>query len=773
MVDATTMVRKPSIEQIIYFLRLVEGEDHVQREARQHAFRESLGDLVGHLEKRSGQRVDWRFCPLQTADPYVSQPLATIGWLLADSDHRVFQAKARTYADGYLLHVRYLRQGEWSIDTLADMRRTDVWVPSHSADPFGQQFVFTGIARPEDSRPLAAQALRLQMPPRQGIGELQTCGFGQSHIFRGSSSGDMSVFLYALPDLQWGVDMFLASWLPRWEFHYRKLDIELAWCESLYATLESQASAMREAVRRGHVLDTSESWEQAHKAFSEKLTIALRRKNTIETNLENLKWLLGRLEIVGPDTYFASSLRTLRSRSQQLTTRLVSWQRTRDEFTRTLLSSHIDDEALALPVRGDLSRIWLNSQQPQPVLSSLRAARRLSGWPSRGWINAALVHFPDQPESPPNWMARRHDFLHLRITGPRTSRGYALDLTSSVLGQFAGTLVPLESPELQTSLDALRGERAELGVTRTLGELLFRAIMGLDRESIYRSALELARATGHGLAIRIQITNAPQLEALPWECLYDPTEDSYLAASAETPFARVRTAELALSGEPPSLPLRVLYAMAIPRDSSERFGIPRAKATVDLAALRERLMPLIDGGQLSLESAQVSTRASLLEAIASSRPHLIHLAAFGVQRRDSAQVLLQSAAGRGRLVSPRFLQETVNKPETKLLFLSSPDTASSDSARALLGIAHQLAMDSPFGIIAPQHTWRADEFFSELCRALAQGIPIDVATSEARRRVLMENGSEEQGWESPQLLLPSISGQWQGSTRRNTSGASL
>jgi hypothetical protein len=68
----------------------------------------------------------------------------------------------------------------------------------------------------------------------------------------------------------------------------------------------------------------------------------------------------------------------------------------------------------------------------------------------------------------------------------------------------------------------------------------------------------LARGQNAGLRIRLRLKDAPELNDLPWEYLYDKALNRFFALSSETPL--VRYLDLAESIRPliVELPLRVL-----------------------------------------------------------------------------------------------------------------------------------------------------------------------------------------------------------------------
>jgi CHAT domain-containing protein len=273
--------------------------------------------------------------------------------------------------------------------------------------------------------------------------------------------------------------------------------------------------------------------------------------------------------------------------------------------------------------------------------------------------------------------------------------------------------------------------------------------------------LALSRATGSGLALRLNIEQAPELENLPWECLYDPEEEAFIAASAETPFARCPAEREAGRTAPSDLPLRLLTAVAAPRDC-ERFGLPAVNAEKELESARAMLRPALDAKLLKLETIAHASPSQVRQAILRFHPHIFHLVAHGASRRNLGHALLEDEAGRGRLANARVLLAfLLDDEETRLVLLSPPEQATGRSLEALVGLAGQLHQSHSKAIMtlrlemdvrSRQRLWR--EFY----RALLPWNAVDVALAESRRQMLAEQG-EGGPWSAPLLFLPASSGQ--------------
>ena len=89
------------------------------------------------------------------------------------------------------------------------------------------------------------------------------------------------------------------------------------------------------------------------------------------------------------------------------------------------------------------------------------------------------------------------------------------------------TVRRIESPEMQAAKD--------------FGSKLYKAVFTDEVQSALRSSLDQARAQGSGLRIRLRLNDAPELVDIPWEYLYNPSLNRFLALSVNTPVVRAST----------------------------------------------------------------------------------------------------------------------------------------------------------------------------------------------------------------------------------------
>jgi hypothetical protein len=118
-------------------------------------------------------------------------------------------------------------------------------------------------------------------------------------------------------------------------------------------------------------------------------------------------------------------------------------------------------------------------------------------------------------------------------------QGYRAESDSPVGQACSSFTKPFSDQELATILQELnRANASRDKIGRTFGARLFEAVFDGEVRSCLRGSLDEAERQGMGLRIRLRLDETPELIGLPWEYLYHPTLERYLALSALTPLAR-------------------------------------------------------------------------------------------------------------------------------------------------------------------------------------------------------------------------------------------
>ena len=108
--------------------------------------------------------------------------------------------------------------------------------------------------------------------------------------------------------------------------------------------------------------------------------------------------------------------------------------------------------------------------------------------------------------------------------------------------------------------------RPESTPLKDFGGKLYDAVFKDEVREILQLSLNHIRAQRIGMRLRLRLTDTPELAELPWEFLYDPRLNRFLAQSRRTPLVRY----LDLPNPPQPLrvdgPLRLLVMISSPSD---------------------------------------------------------------------------------------------------------------------------------------------------------------------------------------------------------------
>ena len=251
------------------------------------------------------------------------------------------------------------------------------------------------------------------------------------------------------------------------------------------------------------------------------------------------------------------------------------------------------------------------------------------------------------------------NYLDFDLLVERAAEGYRARVVDSPAGQASATFsLPFSDLELENLLLRIgrprrglrRVDSPEVQAARSFGERLFTAVFHDEVRASLRSSLDEAGRQDAGLRLRLRLTDAPELLSLPWEYLYNPALNRFLALSAETPL--VRYLELPERIRPLAVapPLRVLVMISAPADC------PPLDVEREWMKLNQALGDLQQRGLVTVERLDKATLAALQQQLRRGEYHVFHFighGAFDPQTQDGV-LILEDEAGRGRPVSGRL-----------------------------------------------------------------------------------------------------------------------
>lgn len=285
---------------------------------------------------------------------------------------------------------------------------------------------------------------------------------------------------------------------------------------------------------------------------------------------------------------------------------------------------------------------------------------------------------------------------------------------------------------------------------KLFGRELYAAVFGGDVGVSLRRSLDFAQQDGAGLRIRLRLTDAPELAVLPWEYLYSTAEDRYLALSDQTPLLRYMEIGQGAAPLAIQLPLRVLVMVSDPVDVA-----PRLNVEAEYARLKQALADLGQDNALVLERAP-ATLADLQRRLRRNEYHVFHFIGHGWydEGESAAGLLMEDAQHHGQQADADKLGILLRDHRTlRLAFLNACEGARADSGEPFAGVAQHLVQQELPAVIAmqfPVTDQAAISLAQEFYQALADGLPVDAALTEARKALFLQ-GSEIE-WGTPALF---------------------
>jgi len=349
---------------------------------------------------------------------------------------------------------------------------------------------------------------------------------------------------------------------------------------------------------------------------------------------------------------------------------------------------------------------------------------------------------------------------------PGQGNGYPVAVLRSPSGQARNTMhLPFDQRMLEQQLTAL--EKAVLGkpnedmipwptgqdnqIAQHFGSQLFEALIRDEVRSVYDMSRQATIANGQGLRVKLRI-NAPELAIIPWEFLYDPRQGEFIALSRHTPIVRYLELPLPEPELAVAVPLRILGVIASPTDAAP-LGVDWEKAR-----LEDALRKLQDNGLVELVWLRGQTWRDLQEAMQGGPWHIFHFVGHAATDDVAGESLLLLADdyGDSTPLSATQLGRLLGDHRTlRLAVLNACEGAQGHVGGIFSSMASVLVRRGLPAVLAMQYEISdeaAIEFTTSFYRALVANLPIDAATSEARKAItLAQDGSME--WGTPALFM--------------------
>lgn len=292
---------------------------------------------------------------------------------------------------------------------------------------------------------------------------------------------------------------------------------------------------------------------------------------------------------------------------------------------------------------------------------------------------------------------------------------------------------------------------------KDLGSALFRIVFKDKLEAALQKSYAAARDAGAWLRLRLNLTKAPALAALPWELLFG--DDRFYARSSDTPLVRY----LQSDEPPPSLtvkgPLRMLVMLA---------NLPRSPLNVEeeWERLKEAVKEYEKENLLEVERLDGSSADALEERLKREKLnqpfHIFHFIGHGAYdpRTREGQLLLTDESGKEDLpLNAKRLSEILrdHKETLRLAVLNACEGARAADTDSYAGVAQSLLREGGIpAVVAMQYKITdaaAIKFTRQFYGTLATGYPVETALTYARRALDGAGKTDWAEWATPVLYL--------------------
>ena len=296
-----------------------------------------------------------------------------------------------------------------------------------------------------------------------------------------------------------------------------------------------------------------------------------------------------------------------------------------------------------------------------------------------------------------------------------------------------------------------RVESPEAARAKDFGGRLFQAVFARETGELFRGAFREAEERGHGLRVRLQLSETPELANWPWEFLYDARQLDFFGVSTWTPIVRYVDSPNASRPVKVEGPLRILGLLSTPTD------VAALDVQGERARLEGALAKAVTAESVTIDwLAPVSLR-ELDRQLLRSTYHVVHYIGHGAffEDQEDGVLLFEDEHGRSERVNGASLAQHLSDHRSlRLCVLNACEGARTGIADPFSGVAASLVRRDMPAVIAMQFEISDDAalvFAEEFYLGLASGLPVDAAVACGRKAIHAESLGLE--WGTPVLFL--------------------
>lgn len=336
--------------------------------------------------------------------------------------------------------------------------------------------------------------------------------------------------------------------------------------------------------------------------------------------------------------------------------------------------------------------------------------------------------------------------FEIMIAAAQQPGKYPVTVTRSPNGPAFGVLeLDPASEEFATALTLASGPEDSEKERQAFGQLLFDALFTGDiLQALVASRALIKAGLAKSLRIRLWVAD-PDLAALPWEIMYWKSQARYLATAADLALVRY----LPVPEPPPLTPterIRILVIFSSPKggevDAVEKANILKVldehKDVAEVTLLESPTVSQIHGALLEDPPYQI-----------------VHYLGHGALNK----LYVADDSGGRRGLGEEDYAILFEGRRIPLVVLNACGSGAGEPERGLFsGVAPALVRRCVLAVVGMQYDFvavdAAQRFSETFYRALLKNnLPIDLAVSEARTRLLADLGRGKRAWSTPALYL--------------------
>jgi hypothetical protein len=362
---------------------------------------------------------------------------------------------------------------------------------------------------------------------------------------------------------------------------------------------------------------------------------------------------------------------------------------------------------------------------------------------------------------------KRADYADLDLAVRSTDHNsFAARVLNSPAGQTAEIMfsLPWSKLELENFLlriayrsrSVRRIDKPQTAAIKDFGSQLYNALFKDQIEAVLLRSLSEVNARGVGLRIRLRLTDAPALAALPWEFLYDRVRNRFLCLSERTPIVRFPEVPDPFRPLNISRPLKILVVISSPADHSALDN--EQEWELLLAALE----PLIQRNAVEIQRLTKVTLASLRRALRQDDWNVLHFVGHGGfdPSIGDGVLVFEDEQRRSRIISGQDLGILLHDHDSlRLVVLNACEGARADQGDPFSGSAQGLMQQGIPAVVAMQFEISdraAVTLASEMYSAICDGYSLEAAVTAARKAIFTDGNQIE--WATPVLYLRTDNG---------------